>query len=217
MAEKDFEFYVGGIEDGIIEILTEAMKPLGVKEFATYSGELDSEQLKKAIGALTPRFPLVMVAYSQGEDVQSPVTSKVFGKPIHFRHDCEFLIVCASADARGDKAQRRGSLVGTKKLGCYTMLAKVREVLTGLQLKTSVADEEVLLTYQPLVPVANEFIARLPNITAYAVPFQTYFKWSSADRSVAATEINELVLGVNKNNTTVLPDESPGVKKYKET
>ena len=46
------------------------------------------------------------------------------------------------------------------------------------------------------MPTANEFIARLPNITAYAVPFDTYFKWSSKDRSGDGTAVTQLVLGV---------------------
>lgn len=210
---QDFEFFVGGIEDAILTLLETELKPLGVKEFATYSGELDSENLRQAIGALSPRFPLVMVSYAQGVDTQMPITSPVLGKPIHFRHDCNFMVVCASADARGDLAQRRGKLVGSKKLGCYTMLSKVREVLTGIRFKKVDAGENVLLTYQPLVPEANEFIARLPQITAYAIPFQTYFKWSSMDRSISGTEVSELILEVDKNETKVLPDERPGVKK----
>ena len=134
----DFDFYVGGIEDAILQILESEMKPLGVKEFATYSGELDSEQLKKAIGSLTPRFPLIMVAYAQGEDTQVPITSPVFGSPIHFRHDCNFMVVCASGDSRGDKVQRRG------KIGCYQMLSKVREILSGLQISLNVDGNPVL-------------------------------------------------------------------------
>ncbi len=210
---QDFEFFVGGIEDAILQLLENELKPLGVKEFATYSGELDSENLRQAIGALSPRFPLVMVSYAQGIDTQMPITSPVLGKPIHFRHDCNFIVVCASADARGDLAQRRGKLVGNKKIGCYKMLSKVRELLTGIRFKTSVEDEDVLLTYQPLMPEATEFIARLPQITAYAVPFKTYFKWSSIDRGVSGTAVSELILGVDKNETKILPDERPGVQK----
>jgi phage gp37-like protein len=196
----DFEFYAGGIEDAILTVLQTEMKPLGVREFAAYSGELDSEQLKKAIGTLTPRFPLIMVAYSRGEDTRMPVTSPVLGSPIPFRHDCEFLVVCASADARGDEAQRRGKLVGNKKLGCYQMISKVREILTGLQFSTVVENEPVLLTHQPLMPLSNEFIARLPNITAYAVPFETYFNWSSKDRSRTGTQVTQVIPGVDSLN-----------------
>jgi len=209
---QDFEFYVGGIEDAILQILENQMKPLGVKEFATYSGELDSENLRQAISSLTPRFPLVMVSYAQGEDTKMPVTSPVLGSPLHFRHDCTFVVVCASADARGDLAQRRGKLVGDKKLGCYTMLSKVREILTGVRFKKTVDDEEILLTNLPLMPEANEFIARLPRITAYAVPFQTFFNWSSQDRSEAGTAVTEFSVGVESLNTHGDMNNLPGVK-----
>lgn len=207
MAKKDFEFYVGGIEDAILQLLEEAMKPLGVKDVAVYSGELDSENLKRSIQELTPRFPLILVSYADGEDKQLPAVSPVFGEPIHFRHDCNFTVVCATNDARGNTAQRRGALTGNKKIGVYKMLSKVREILTGLQISAVVEDvtskglTKVLLTYAPLVPLANEFIARLPQITAYAVPFETYFKWSSKDRTTAGTLVDEITVGVESLNT----------------
>ncbi len=222
MAEtvKDFEFYVGGIEDAILQLLKNEMRGDGVKTFATYSGELsEPDQLKKALGELIITFPLVMVSYADGEDKQNPVTSPVGGEPIHFKHNCTFVVICASSDARGELAQRRGKLSGTKKIGCYKMLSKVRDILSGLQIETIAEnadgeDEEVLLTYAPLVPEGNEFIARLPNITAYAVPFNTYFKWSSKDRSANdGSAVEQVVLDVTSLNTSGLRDENkPGVR-----
>lgn len=222
MAEtvKDFEFYVGGIEDAILQLLENEMRFLGVKTFATYSGELsEPERMKAALGELSPTFPLVMVSYADGEDKQTPVTSPVGGEPIHFKHLCTFVVICASADARGELAQRRGKLVGSKKIGVYGMLAKVREILSGLQIKTIAENAEgeeveVLLTYAPLVPTANEFIARLKGITAYAVPFETYFKWSSKDRSANdGSAVEQVVLDVTSLNTSGLRDENkPGVR-----
>ncbi len=97
---KDFEFYVGGIEDTILTLLETEMKPLGVKTFASYSGELDSENLKQALGALTPKFPLVMVSYADGRDTQDPKTPAILGRSLHYRHDCSFAVICASSDAR---------------------------------------------------------------------------------------------------------------------
>lgn len=216
MANLDFEFYVGGIEDAILQLLEAEMKPLGVKEFAVYSGELDSENLKRSLSELAPRFPLVLVSYADGEDKQLPPVSPVFGESIHFRHDCNFTVVCATNDARGTAAQRRGALTGTKKLGVYKMLAKVREILSGLQISIvpEGETETILLTYSPLVPLANEFIARLPQITAYAVPFETYFKWSTKDRSTAGTPVSAVVLGVGSRNAPNRPDGNvPGIRK----
>lgn len=211
--EKDFEFYVGSIEDAILELLENEMKPLGVKTFATYSGELsDPAKVKEAIGALSPKFPLVLVSYADGVDKQDPGLSPVFGESRVFRHDCTFVVICASADARGDFAQRRGKLVGSKKIGCYSMLSKVREVLTDLQIEAVCNGEKELLTYAPLVPAGNEFIARLPQITAYAVPFDTYFRWQSKDRREAGTAVEEFILEVESLNTSSGQDKNkPGV------
>lgn len=223
--KKDFEFYVGGIEDAILQMLENEMKPMGVKTFATYSGELsDTSRMKEALGALSPQFPLVMVSYADGVDKQDPVTSPTYGEPIHFRHDCTFIVICASSDARGEHARRRGQLIGQKKIGCYAMLATVRKILSGLQINgcfvTGEKDasgedviEEVLLTYAPLIPQSNEFIARIPNVTAYAVPFNTYFRWASEDRSPAETNVEKIVLDVRSLNTASGQDlNKPGVE-----
>lgn len=209
---KDLEFYLGGIEDAIIELLENQMASLGVKSFATYSGELDTENVKRAIGELSRSFPLVMVSYADGEDTRLSPVPMIFGEPIHFRHDCTFVVICASDDARGTNAQRRGAQVGNKKLGIYSMLSKVRELLTGLEIKKQHENEQVLLTLNPLIPTSNEFIARLPGLTAYAVPFDTYFKWSSVDRTQEATEVSEVVLGVESLNAPRFPTPNkPGV------
>lgn len=212
--EPDFDFYIGGIEDAMIKKLEETMKEsLGVKKFALYSGELsDPTQLKSAIGALTPQFPLVMVSYADGEDTDHTKTSPVKGESNVYRHDCTFVVICASNDSRGIEAQRRG------KAGTYKMLAAVRKHLSGLIIKAIYkADEnsagvEVQLTLTPLKPLANEFIARLPNMTAYAVPFETYFKWSTVDRTETGTAVSEIILGVESLNTSSGQSENtPGV------
>lgn len=212
--KKDFEFYVGGIEDAILELLEVEMKPLGVKTFATYSGELsDPAKVKEAIGSLSPKFPLVLVSYADGVDKQDPPVRPVLGEPLPMRHDCEFVVICASADSRGDLARRRGQLVGSKKIGCYGMLSAVREVLSGLQIETVIEGESILLTYSPLMPQANEYIARLPQITAYAVPFKTYFKWQTKDRSEAGKQVETIVLDVESLNSSGSGNTNlPGVK-----
>lgn len=216
---KDFEFYAGGIEDAILQLLEGEMKPLGVKTFATYSGELDSENIKRALGELTPKFPLILVAYGDGEDKRLPSVSPVLGEPIHFRHDCTFIVTCVTNDARGDKNRRRG------KVGCYRMISRVRDILSGLQIKKVISDadlemygdavylgEEVLLTYEPLMPLANEYIARLPDIAAYAVPFETYFKWSSKIRSQTGANVVSVTTNVQSlNENQNSPANMPGV------
>lgn len=222
---KDFEFYAGGIEDAILDALTVGMESTGVKTFQTYSGELDSESLKRALGEIAPKFPLVMVSYTDGTDTRMPSTAPVLGRSLHFRHDCTFAVICATNDARGENARRRGKLVGTRQTGAYTMISKVRELLSGLQIRKIIDEtdiemygeslylgEEVLLTNQPLIPVANEFIARLPNITAYAVIFETYFQWSSPDRSKPGIPVTEISVGLDSLNDAAKPKEIlPGV------
>jgi phage gp37-like protein len=208
---KDFEFYVGGIEDTIIDILREGMP--GVKNFFTYSGELDSDSVKKAISSLIPKFPLVLVAYTDGEDKRLPATPRVKGAPFHFRHDCSFAVICATNDARGDKARRRGlPTAGKEKLGCYQMMAKVRSLLSGLWLETVVENETVPLTHDPLLPVANDFMARLPNMTAYAVIFDTSFNYQTLDRRGEGTPVSNLDIDLSNQDSRVLPNDAPGVK-----
>lgn len=195
--EKDFDFYVGGIEDAILAVLKSHLSALGIKTFETYSGDLDSEQLKKGISALTPKFPAIFVTYMDGKDVEDAKSHKVKGKAIHYRHDCSFMVVCVSNDARGNKAQRRGAVIGTKpKCGTYQMMSAVRSELGGLWLSVNIGNEIIPLTHSPLEIVGNEFIAKLPDITAYAVIFDTSFRFSTADRTVSGREVSEFVLEV---------------------
>ena len=231
---NDFNFYVGGIEDAMLALLEEELRPLGVKTFATYSGELDSDNLKKAISALSPKFPLVMVSYTDGKDVQLPRTAAVLGKSRTFQHECSFAVICAAADSRGDLARRRGAPVGSKKIGVYQMLSAAREILTDMRLKVRVESSppdtsnlsdstplpggdpaaptapEILLTHQPLLPSGTEFIARIPDVTAYAQIFDTYFKYQSLDRSDHGIPVTEFILTVESLNDTALPAQKPG-------
>lgn len=210
---KDFNFYVGGIEDAMLALLETELKPLGVKTFATYSGELDSDNLKKAIGALSPKFPLVMVSYTDGKDINLPGQAAVLGRPRTFQHECSFAVICAANDSRGDKARRRGASVGGKAVGVYQMLAKVRAILSDAQWNVVVDDEKVLLNYKPLEPSATEFIARVPDVTAYAQIFDTYFKWETLDRRQAGIPVVNLTLDVDRLNAPAIPENNlPGVK-----
>jgi hypothetical protein len=209
MPDLDFDFYAGGIEDAIIAILSQAMKaaPLNVRELTTYSGELDPDNLKKAIASRATMFPLVMISYADGEDTRLPATSSVLGKPLHYRHDCSYAVICADNNPMGERTRRRSKV--------YGMIAKVRKELTGRRLTTVVGEgedaETIQLTHEVLEPVANEYIMRLPDITAYAVIFKTFFNWSSPDRTQAGTPVSELVLGVGSNNSLGQPGSNlPG-------
>lgn len=207
----DFEFYAGGIEDGIIDVLTPIMQaaPLSVRELTTYSGELDREALQEAIASQARMFPMVMVSYAGGESFPYPATPAVKGRKLRFRHDCHFLVIVADDNPFSEKARRRSKV--------YGMISAVWTTLTGIRLKKTVnvpPNTDYLLTIDPLIPVANDYIERLPNITAYAVSIKTAFKWVSPDRQLPGTPVSQLIVGVdNSKNSAVVqqPDNMPGV------
>ncbi|QQS31861.1 MAG: DUF1834 family protein [Acidobacteriota bacterium] len=207
MDPGDFEFFAGGIEDGILEILRPAMtpQPLGVRNLTTYSGELDADNLKKAIASLPSVFPMVMVSYADGEDSLFAKSSPILGRPRVYRHECTFVVICADNNPHGERARRRSKV--------YSMIAAVRRELTDRRLKTIVDDDEVLLTTEPLTPVANEYVMRMPNITAYAVVFQTAFNWESEDRTADGVDVTDLLVGVDSlNEATTNAGDLPGVE-----
>jgi hypothetical protein len=209
---RGFDFFVGGIEDGIVE----ALEPLHVKSdggyvktIASYGGELDSDNIKRALGELTPRLPIMLAAYGDGEDVESPATAPVPPTlPRLFRHDCTFTVLCCSGDARGERARRRGA---GSSVGIYRMIADVWERIAGLQFKIMDGDETVLLNPEPMKPSGIEYLARLPQLTAYSVHFDTYFRYETPDRSKADPMlVRELVFEVD--NTFEKGDANlPGV------
>ncbi|HEX8090891.1 MAG TPA: phage protein Gp37 [Blastocatellia bacterium] len=194
--ERGFDFIVGGIEDGIIDTLKAALlvTPQGgyLKSIEGYSGELDADQLRKALGDLTPRLPLMLVSYGEGEDTLDPATAPFQGMPRSYRHDCTFTVICVSGNARGEKARRRGST------GVYKMIADVRRLLGGVKLKGRVAgtDEMVTLNPEPFRYGGVEYIAQLPELTAYAVHFDTYFRHGEPDRSQPGQPVRELVITI---------------------
>jgi phage gp37-like protein len=210
MAAKDFDFYAGGIEDGIIEILRPAMtpQPLGVRNLTTYSGELDPDNLKKAIASMPSVFPMVMVSYADGEDSLFAKSSPVLGRPRVYRHECTFVVICADNNPQGERNRRRSKV--------YSMIAAVRRELTDRRLKKLVGEdvetEEVLLTTEPFEPIANDYIMRMPDITAYAVVFKTAFNWESEDRTGDGIPVTDILVGAESlNEETENAGNLPGV------
>lgn len=215
MANESFDFVVGGIEDGIIGLLQSALllpPPQGagyLKQIASYGGELDAQTLRKFIDELAPQFPLMLVAYGDGDDKEMPATAPVFGEPRIFRHDCTFSVFCCTSDARGDQAQRRGAAAG---VGVYQMLADVREAVAGYQFRReNAAHDMVLLNFEPLKPAGVEYVARLPGLTAYVQHFDTYFKWTEPDRRAVGTVVQNLFFDVVPLNLESGPGSLPGV------
>lgn len=220
-----FEFYVAGIEDGILAVLETPLKEIGVRAFETYSGELDSANLKEALGALSPKFPLVLASYTDGADTPDPKMAPVANRSLHFRHDCSFAVICITNDARGERARRRGKPVKHRTTGCYQMISEVRDLIGGLRLQKTVDNTDLelygeplylgevrTLTVMPLMPVAVEHIARMPNMTAYAAIFETAFRWQTKDRQGPALNVSEIEIGVEALNEAGTGGENlPGV------
>lgn len=213
MIHRGFDFYVGGIEDGIIAALDMriglpgasglnspgAVEPEDgyLKTIGTYSGQLDADQLRKALAALTPRFPLMFVCYAEGDDKQDPRTAAVMDEPRIYRHDCTFSVICCTQDARGDRARRRGT--GSQP-GIYKMIADAREILGGLKFQAVVTEgdttETLILNPEPLMLDGVDYIARIPELTAYQVHFTTYIRFAEIDRRQQGPLVQELVFTV---------------------
>lgn len=210
MATLDFEFHVSGLENAILNLLksgdsgAEIPAMTGVKEFATYSGELDRENLLAAIQSMASRFPLVMVAYGSGSDKRKAATGMLDKEAIEIEHSCGFIVVVASQDLRGEKA-RRTSL--------YKMLAQVRQILGGIQFEIEVEGEveNVMLNHAPLIPAGVECISRLKDLTAYAVHFETMFHEWLPDRRIVPANVEEINLNVFVENTNLPEFNLPGV------
>ncbi|HEY6334099.1 MAG TPA: phage protein Gp37 [Blastocatellia bacterium] len=232
-----WDFYVGGIEDGIVAALSQTLLIANggyMKTIQTYGGELDTDTIKEAVSQLALSFPLMLVSYADGKDVRFPATPLVArdaGFPVtvtgapqqvpqNYKHECTFSVICCSADARGEFQRRRGVAAvspGVSTQGVYKMLADARDTLSGLQFQlVDQSDNAVLLNNDPLMPVGVEFIARLPNMTAYAIHFSTYFRYTSPDRTSAPGAVNQVVFvlqgqrGVGANNPNEPP--TPGVE-----
>jgi hypothetical protein len=226
---KSFEFYVGGIEDGCIEVLQAAVGGADgyLNEIGTYSGELDEKTLKAFIDELAPRFPLMLVAYGEGADVLMPAISSAFGQPRIFRHDCTFGVVCCDNDARGETERRRGVEGAAGSPGVIKMLSDARDALGGLQLWKAGDDFEYgiaeygsaepgapgkeLLTFDPLTIAGVRYLARLPGMTAYIQDFETYFKWEEPDRRGKGTKVTNLDFEAQTTNQPGKPGALPGV------
>lgn len=199
MSEPQFDFFITNIEDGIMDALEAAvgLETGGyVKTIASYAGEMDASLLKQAIGALTPRLPLMLVSYGDGQDVQDPRTAAVMDEPRIYRHDCTFTVICVSGDARGDKARRRGA--GSSP-GVYKMIADARRVLGGLRFEAPFEDRQILLNPEPLKLSGVEYLTRITSLTAYAVHFDTYIRFSETDRRQQGELVSELIFTVENN------------------
>jgi uncharacterized protein DUF1834 len=208
---QNFEFFVGGIEDGIIELLNQLYgfrdgNPNGyLKDVGSYGGQLDEKVLTAYIDELTPMFPLMLVAYGDGADKLDPATSPAYGEPRIWKHDCTFSVICCDDNARGEKERRRGD---AGMPGVIKMISDTRDALAGRQFKK---DGE-LLTFEPIRLAGVEFIARLPQLTAYVQHFDTFFRWTEPDRRGETHDVEELIFTAGSTGGTKPPGTLPGVE-----
>jgi phage gp37-like protein len=194
-----FDQIIGGIEDGIIAALKTAVG-VGVadgyvKTVESYGGEMESQEVEEVLSVLTPRLPAMFVAYGSGDDTLNPATqTSLPGEPRHFRHDCGFTVVCCDNNARGEKQRRRGA---PGAVGLYRMMADVRAIISGVQFKATIDSESKILNSEPMRLAGVDHIARLKDLTAYAVHFGTWFRYSEADRRQSGQLVQEVVITID--------------------
>ena len=76
------------------------------------------------------------------------------------------------------------------------MIADVRETLGGLKFTALDGAEPVLLNPEPLKYAGVEYLTRLPDLTAYAVHFDTYIRFEEKDRRQSGPLVREVVIDV---------------------
>lgn len=175
-----------------------------------YAGELDEKKLREALEALQSRFPLYLVSYGSGTNTRETQISPEPGAPWIVRHDCNFVVICADNDARGEAEQRRGPV------GVYKMIDDAHVALEGRHLFALLGEEpdaeRVLLNPGEFLATDVEHIAHFADVTAYAVPFSTYFRYLTPDRRDPLTEIGDVEFEINLlNSPRVGRGNAPGV------
>lgn len=189
---RGFSFHVGGIEDGMVAALAaycESYKP----DVATYGGELDAKNVREALSQLESRFPLFLVSYGDGEDhLRSPLGPGV-GAPREYEHRCSFTVMCCSDNARGEQERRRGD---GASVGVWDMIEDAQTALWRMQFAAVIGEgetaETIILNPEPLNPAGVEYIAHLPELTAYAVHFDTHFVYATPDRREPGGQVQEI-------------------------
>ncbi|MBA3242470.1 MAG: DUF1834 family protein [Acidobacteria bacterium] len=185
---RTFSFIVGGIEESMIAALKEYCKEYN-PDVSAYGGELDAKNLREALEHLQPRFPLYLASYGDGKDTFQTALGPEIGAPHQYRHDCSFTVICCSNNARSEGARRRGAL---GDVGVWEMVEDAQTALSRMQFVVVVGEEKFLLNQEPLNPAGVEYIAHLPEMTAYAVQFDTYFFWVTPDRREPASSVQEI-------------------------
>jgi hypothetical protein len=184
MGFKDFNFYVGGIEAGIIGALGEFAYASPAEP---YRDELDDEELEseagRALTRLAGRLPLFLASYVDGTLSESDCHPWLYGEPRIFRHDAVFTVLCCAPDWPGALT---GQSEGTAGVGVRRMVSDSLAGLSGKMFRAAdPADPETLLDLN-LSPLKPSPVGRNPvpilrrdEVVVYAVYFETYFLWEA--------------------------------------
>lgn len=191
---QNFSFFVGGIEDAVVAALQAKVGKDAENgyagDIAPYSGELDdTKKLREALSALHARFPLFLVSYTDGVSTRQTQIAPGVGAPWEVRHDCTVLALVIADDARGETDRRKGA---------YDMASDVLAALENRQFAYVYLDDDdneqkIMLTPGEFISTGIEHVASFGDVTAYAVPFETWFKYLSPDRRDPATPLEEVV------------------------
>lgn len=220
MANDSFDFYVGGIEHGILAVLKDVMRGYGVvdtallaKKVKFYEGELDDTEFardersgaRQATAHITPLLPAFLVGYGESTgDKKFPAEATLRGESVPLRFDCSFGVVACALDWDG----RRGNM------GARKMLSDSLDALAGMYFEVAVENEDdpVVLNVSPLLPSADSprFIARLPELTAYAWSFETSILYDTPNRSTKRP-ISEIDLTIQSVDAPVPRIYLPGI------
>lgn len=201
---ENFEFFVSNIEDAVIAAL-EGKAGGYARDIALYSGELDSAaQLRDALVALEARFPLFLVTYTEGKSERQTQLAPGIDAPWSVRHNCTFLVICVDDNARGETERRRGA---------YGMASDALAALENRQFVYVEEEQDIRIVLTPgeFISTGIEHIASYSDVTAYAVPFETYFYYLTPDWRAAESPVEQIVFEVNPLNSPRRGTGLPGV------
>jgi phage gp37-like protein len=202
----DFNFYVTNIERAIVAKL-KTDRPYA-RDIVTYSGDLDAKDLRDALEELSPRFPLYLVSYTNGKSVDRGGVAPDIGAPRERQHNCSFVVLACDDNARGEEERRHGR---AGEVGVYQMISDAVTSLSRMQLSVTVEGVSYQLNPEPLNESDIDRIAQLPQHTAYAVYFDTYFVYLTPDRRGAGQQVSEIVIDIDPNGETRNQPQRPGV------
>jgi len=202
----DFNFYVSGIEKAVVAKLKADCEY--AREIRTYSGDLDAEDVRDALEQLSPQFPLFLVSYTDGKNIDRGGIAPGIAAPRELQHNCTFAVLACDNNSRGEEERRHG-VAG--EIGVYRMVSDAVTSLSRMQFSMSVEGESYLLNPEPFNPSDVTRVAQLPEHTAYAVYFDTHFIYRTPDRRSPGQQVSEIVIDIYPNGEASNEAQRPGV------